>query len=56
MEKSDRGMQSADCGRLLLKQLRHEQESVPENSKEFIVIQNKINQIVAQNLLEYVNR
>jgi len=56
MAKSDRSLQSTNGRRLLLEKLYTAQKCVPENSKEFRTIQQHINQIVAQNLLEYVNR
>ena len=41
---------------LKLNKLRKEQEQYTEGSKNWSYYQNLINQIVAQNYLEYVNR
>jgi len=41
---------------VVLKQLQEEQKRFSEGSFEFADIQAKIDQIVAQNYLEYVNR
>ena len=53
MEQSNRSLQSADDKLVLL---RKEQEKFAEGSFEFAELEVKINQIIAQNLLEYVNR
>jgi len=45
--------QSTDDQLLLLKR---NQENVPEGSKEWRLLEQQINQIVAQNYLRYLNR
>jgi len=52
MGKSFRTEQPTDDKLLFLKQ---EQEKYAEGSKQWIYLQEHINQIVAQNYLEYVN-
>jgi hypothetical protein len=56
MEGSCRTMQSADDSKLLLEKLRSEQSQYKEGTAKWTDIQRVINQIVAQNLLMYVNR
>jgi len=53
MAKSNGNEQPTNDQLLYLKQ---EQEKVAEGSKQWIYLQENINQIVAQNFLEYVNR
>jgi len=53
MGKGDRFSQSTNDQLLFLKQ---EQEKHVEGSKQWTYLQENINQIVAQNFLEYVNR
>jgi hypothetical protein len=53
MGKGTRIKQSTNDQLLLLRQ---EQALVKEGSKQWAKLQEKINQIVAQNYLEYVNR
>ena len=56
MEQSNNDQQSTDVRSILLKQLRTEQEQYGEGSTHWVLIEEKINQIIAQNYLEYVNR
>jgi len=53
MEQSTSVMCESNNRLLLLKQ---EQEQYAEGSKQWTYLQENINQIVAQNYLEYVNR
>lgn len=53
MEQSTSALCKSNNRLLLLKQ---EQEDWAEGSKQWIRLQNNIDQIVAQNYLEYVNR
>jgi len=53
MEKGSRSLQSTN-DKLL--SLRQEQEQYTEGSKQWTYLQENINQIVAQNYSEYVNR
>lgn len=48
-------MQSSSNSKLLLEKLRKEQEQYGEGTANWAYVQEKINQIVAQNLLRYVN-
>lgn len=56
MEQSNNVDQSTDFRSILLENLKQEQSRFHEGSFEWADIQAKINQIVAQNYLEYVNR
>jgi hypothetical protein len=56
MEKSNGIKQFSNDKSVLLKNLKVEQEQYTEGSKQWTYIQENINQIVAQNYLEYVNR
>jgi hypothetical protein len=56
MDGSDRTMQSTDHKQFLLTQLSTEQKKYHEGSFEWADIQAKIDQIVAERYLEYVNR
>ena len=53
MEKSNGTKQLSNDQLIFLKQ---EQEQYAEGSKQWMYLQENINQIVAQNFLEYVNR
>jgi hypothetical protein len=56
MEGSSRTMQSPNDSKILLKELQREQKEYAEGTSGWRVIQGRIDQIVAQNLLQYVNR
>lgn len=56
MEASNRTMQSPDDSKILLKVLQREQKEYAEGTASWRQLQQKIDQIVAQNLLQYVNR
>ena len=56
MEQSNRNLQPTNDRHVLLEQLRREQNEYGEGTSHWSLVQEKINQIVAQNLLEYVNR
>lgn len=53
MAESNRSLQSTNDKLVLL---RKEQEQYGEGTANWAYVQEKINQIIAQNLLEYVNR
>lgn len=53
MEQSIRSLQPTN-DRLLL--LKREQEEYGEGTSHWAILQEKINQIIAQNYLEYLNR
>jgi len=55
MEQSTRTMQSTDNRSMVLKQLQQEQKTYSESSPKFAELQAKIDHLVAQNFLEYVN-
>ena len=56
MEQGIRTMQLSDGKPMVLTELKKQQENYSEGSFEWADIQAKINQIIAQNFLEYVNR
>lgn len=56
MEQSNNDQQSTDVRSVLLNNLRQEQEQYGEGSTHWSLIQEKINQIIAENYLEYLNR
>jgi hypothetical protein len=56
MEQSSRTVGQTTDEYVVLKQLQEEQKNFHEGSFEWVDIQSKINRIVAQNFLEYVNR
>lgn len=56
MDQSNRSLQSTDDKRLLLDKLRQDQKLTKEGSNDWDTLQKLIDHIVAQNLLEYVNR
>lgn len=56
MGSSPELMQSTDDSYVLLTKLKDEQNNYHEGSFEWADIQSKINQIVAERYLEYVNR
>ena len=56
MESSSRFMQSTNNKQLLLEQLRKEQAEYGEDTIHWALLQDKINHIIAQNYLHYVNR
>lgn len=55
MESSSRTLQSSNDSKLLLEKLRNDQKKYHEGSFEWTDIQSKMDQIIAQNLLRYVN-
>lgn len=55
MEQSTRIMQSPDYRSMVLTQLQQEQKTYSEGSTMYSELQARINHIVAQNFLEYVN-
>jgi len=55
MEQSYQGLQSTNGRRLLLNYLQDKQNSLEEGSKAWHDLDAKINQIVAENLLRYLN-
>ena len=55
MEQSTRTLQPTDH-RLLLLDLKATQKGCKEGTSKWIVLQSKIDEIVAQNYLHYVNR
>lgn len=56
MEASNRTMQSPNDSKILLKGLYLEQKGYAEGTADWRTLQQKIDQIIAQNLLQYVNR
>lgn len=56
MEESTGTSRTADVRSILLDQLYQEQKYYSEGSLEFSNLQSKINQIIAENYLEYLNR
>ena len=56
MDRSNRSMQSTDNKQFLLTELSTKQKQCREGSFEWADIQAKIDQIVAERYLEYVNR
>lgn len=56
MGSSTRAMQPTDDSQLLLENLKAEQTNYHEGSFEWADLQAKINQIVAERYLKYVNR
>jgi hypothetical protein len=55
MGQSSRTLQPTD-NRLLLLDLKATQKECKEGTRKWIVLQSKIDEIVAQNYLHYVNR
>lgn len=56
MGKSSRPLFEECDQSVLLEQLRREQQQYGEDTTHWALIQDKINQIIAQNFLHYVNR
>lgn len=56
MGKSIGNVQPTGSRSMVLKELREEQEKLREGSCDWITLETKIREIVAQNYLEYVNR
>lgn len=56
MEQSTNNQQSTDVRSVLLKELKANQSLWSEGSSEWSAYQERIDQIVALNFLEYVNR
>jgi len=56
MDQSNRTEQSANDKHLLLEELREEQSQYGEDTIHWALLQDKINHIIAQNYLHYVNR
>ena len=56
MARSNNTNQSADVRSILLETLRNEQREYGEGTTHWALLQEKINQIVAENYLHYVNR
>ena len=56
MDLSNRTSQQQNGRDLLLKKLRQEQEQYGEGSCHWTLLEERINQLIAQNYLEYVNR
>jgi hypothetical protein len=56
MARSNNTDQSTDVRSVLLEELRTEQKEYGEYTIHWALLQDKINQIIAQNYLHYVNR
>lgn len=56
MEQSIRIMQPTNSRSVVLEKLKAEQQNYYEGSFEWADLQSKIDQIIAENYLEYVNR
>lgn len=56
MDESNRSLRSTDDKQLLLKEYKVRQRLFKEGSGEWMHFQRKIDQIVAERYLEYVNR
>lgn len=56
MEQSSSDVRKSDYRKLLLEQLRKEQLEYGEGTTHWAIVQDKINQIVSENFLYYVNR
>jgi len=56
VEQSPRKMQPDNVRSILLTELKEEQSKLTENSPKWTSLEKKIQNIIAQNYLEYMNR
>lgn len=56
MDQGSRIMQSTDSKSMVLKELRNDQSKYKEDSYQWKAVQLKIDQVVAERYLEFLNR